>query len=66
MRTLPCRDCGLLYTDNISDKVNLDKGGYIVCNRCSNMLPNMQPHIKSKPPVKWKKKLLTEYAEEAT
>lgn len=34
-RSLPCKICGQLYTDNIDPRVNLDKGGYIVCARCT-------------------------------
>ena len=35
MRTLPCKECGNLYTDNIDPKVNESKGGYIICAYCA-------------------------------
>ena len=34
-RTLPCKICGKPYTDRIDPKVNLERGGYIICAKCS-------------------------------
>jgi len=34
-RTLPCKICGELYTDCIDPRVNLERGGYIICARCT-------------------------------
>ena len=42
-RTLPCKICGELYTDRIDPKVNPEKGGYIVCARCSMKLADAPP-----------------------
>jgi len=37
-RTLPCKICGELYTDNIDPAVDPAKGGYIICARCTMKL----------------------------
>jgi len=35
MRTLPCKECGEPYTDRIDPRVDLAKGGYIICAYCA-------------------------------
>jgi hypothetical protein len=57
MRTLPCKICGKPYTDNITEKVDPAKGGYIICCNCAMK----DPKERDKKPVeegapKWKKK----------
>jgi DNA-binding XRE family transcriptional regulator len=37
-RTLPCKICGELYTDNIDPAVDPGRGGYIICARCTMRL----------------------------
>jgi len=37
-RTLPCKICGELYTDNIDPVVDSTRGGYIICARCTMKL----------------------------
>ena len=53
LRTLPCHVCGLPFTARIDPKVNLDRGGYVICTDCSNMLPQQRVEKKE---IKWKKK----------
>ena len=42
-RTLPCKICGELYTDNIDPKVDPAKGGYIISARCTMKLADAPP-----------------------
>ena len=42
-RTLPCKICGEPYTDRIDPKVNPEKGGYIICAKCSMSLADAYP-----------------------
>jgi len=37
-RTVPCKVCGKPYTDNIHPGIDPDKGGYVICARCSMRL----------------------------
>ena len=42
-RTLPCKICGQPYTDHINPAVDPEKGGYIICARCSMRLADAPP-----------------------
>ena len=46
-RTLPCKICGELYTDNIDPAVDPARGGYIICARCTMKLAAAKPQEKS-------------------
>jgi ribosome-binding protein aMBF1 (putative translation factor) len=48
IRTIPCRICGKPYTDLIDPRVNPEKGGYIVCARCSMRLADSVTHQKER------------------
>ena len=56
MKTLPCKICGRLYTDNITEKVNPDKGGYIICSRCAMIDPTAEKEEEKEEKIVWKKK----------
>lgn len=42
-RTLPCKICGEPYTDNIDPTVDPERGGYVICARCSMRLADAPP-----------------------
>lgn len=42
-RSLPCKICGLVYTDNIDPAIDPDKGDCIICARCTMRLVNAPP-----------------------
>jgi DNA-binding XRE family transcriptional regulator len=46
-RTLPCKICAELYTDNIDPAVDSGRGGYIICARCTMKLAAAKPEEKS-------------------
>ena len=49
-RTLPCKICGELYTDNIDPAVDPAKGGYIICAKCTMKLADAEPEEKNMSP----------------
>ena len=46
-RTLPCKICGELYTDNIDPAVDPAKGGYIICAKCTMKSADAKPEEKN-------------------
>ncbi len=42
-RTLPCKRCGEPYADRIEPRVNPERGGYIICARCTMGLVSSKP-----------------------
>jgi DNA-binding XRE family transcriptional regulator len=49
-RTLPCKICGELYTDNIDPAADPARGGYIICARCTMKLAAAKPEEKNMSP----------------